>query len=320
MERFRKQGKESARGRRLDFAKVLYRMKGKRANQSHFHRSQIGRAQRYIRLHLTEAVSLARLAREAGASTFHFARLFQAYLGETPFEFIRRIRLATALRMLQEDGDASVTEIALSIGYETSAAFNKALRKALNSSPTDFRKLGKEVQNTLIYDLSQPRQPKEMDVNFTDDFDIVTRPMTHYVYLERRGPFSEVAPPLWGEFLPHLQQLRSDEVREYLGVSGVDKSRAGEDAMIYQAGVALARKLQRVPDGLQEKSIRSGRYARFLLKGPYTQIWPAFDRVFRILSEQKVTLRPEYCIENYVNDPQTTPEDQLKTELLVPVE
>jgi DNA gyrase inhibitor GyrI len=109
-------------------------------------------------------------------------------------------------------------------------------------------------------------------------------------------------------------------VREYLGVSGVDKSRAGEDAMIYQAGVALARKPERVPGGLQEKSIRGGRYARFLLTGPYTQIWPAFDRVFRVLAEQKVTLRPEYCIENYLNDPQTTPEDQLKTELLVPVE
>jgi AraC family transcriptional regulator len=295
-------------------------MKGKRANQSHFHRSQIGRAQRYIRLHLTEPVSLARLAREAAASPFHFARLFQAHVGETPFEFIRRIRLATALRMLQEDGSASVTEIAMSIGYETSSAFNKALKKALNSSPRNFRKLGKEVQNTLIYDLSQPRQPKEMDVNLTNEFDVVTRPVTHYVYLERRGPFSEVAPPLWSEFSRYLQQLKLDGVSEYLGVSGVDKSRAGEDAMIYQAGVALARKLQKVPDGLQEKSIRSGRYARFLLTGPYTQIWPAFDRVFRVLAEQKVMLRPEYCIENYLNDPQTTAEDQLKTELLVPVE
>jgi len=37
----------------------------KTARQSHFHRSQIGRAQRFIRLHLTEPVSLERLAREA---------------------------------------------------------------------------------------------------------------------------------------------------------------------------------------------------------------------------------------------------------------
>jgi methylphosphotriester-DNA--protein-cysteine methyltransferase len=69
----------------------------KKAHQSQFHRSQIGRAQRYFRLHLAERVSLSRIAREAGSSSYHFARLFPAYVGETPFEFLRRIRLVTQL-------------------------------------------------------------------------------------------------------------------------------------------------------------------------------------------------------------------------------
>jgi AraC family transcriptional regulator len=103
----------------------------KKAHQSQFHRSQIGRAQRYIRLHLAERISLSRIAREAGSSSYHFARLFQAYVGETPFAFLRRIRLVTALRMFQEDAGVSVTEIALSTGYETTAAFNKSFRKTL---------------------------------------------------------------------------------------------------------------------------------------------------------------------------------------------
>lgn len=292
----------------------------KKAHQSHFHRSQIGRAQRYIRLHLAETMTLQRLAREAGSSSFHFARLFQAYVGETPFEFIRRLRLATAMRMLQEDCDASVTEIALNIGYDTAAAFNKTVRKTLDLTPSEFRKLGKETQDTLIYDLSQLRHLKEVNVNLTQEFETVTRPVTHYVFLEKRGPFPEVAPPLWGELMPLLQKIDQGEVREFLGVSGVDKSRAGEDAMIYQAGVALRNKPANLPAGLTEKSIKSGRYARFLLTGPYTQIWPAFDRIFKTLADKKVMLRPEYCIENYLNDPQVTPEDQLKTELLVPIE
>src|SRR5215471_5630319 len=114
-------------------------MHRKKAHQSQFHRSQIGRAQRYIRLHLPERMTRHRIAREAGSSSYHFARLFHAYVGETPFEFLRRIRLVTALRMLQEDADVSVTEIALSIGYETSAAFNKSFRKTLGMNPSDFR-------------------------------------------------------------------------------------------------------------------------------------------------------------------------------------
>lgn len=294
-------------------------MGGKKSHQSQFHRSQIGRAQRYIRLHLTEPLTLTRIAREAGSSSYHFARLFQAYMGETPFEFIRRIRLATALCLLQEDPDSNVTEVALSIGYETSAAFNKTVRKTLDLTPTAFRNLGKDEQNTLIYALSQPRTLKEVYVNMTSEFETVTRPLTHYVFLEKRGPFAEIAPPLWNEFLPLVQRFNRQEIREYLGVSGIDKTRPGEDAMIYQAGVSLADKPGDLPAGLQHRSIKSGKYARFLLTGSYAQIWPAFDRIFKTLGEAKAELRPEFCIENYLNDPSVTPEAQLKTELLVPI-
>jgi len=102
---------------------------GKKRHQSQFHRSQIGRAQRFIRLHVSEPLTLTKIAREAGSSEYHFARLFLAYTSETPFDFLRRIRLITALRMLQEDPEGPITEIALSIGYETPSAFNKVFKK-----------------------------------------------------------------------------------------------------------------------------------------------------------------------------------------------
>ena len=294
-------------------------MARKRAGHSQFHRSQIGRAQRFIRLHLTEPMSLARIAREAGSSSFHFARLFQAYVGETPFEYLRRLRLMTALRMLQEDGDASITEIAMSIGYDTAAAFNKVMQKMLRRTPSDFRRMGKELQDEVVYDLSRPRSIKETQMNLTPEFETVTRPLTHYVFLEKRGPFPEVAPPLWNELQPLIPQLAQGKVREFLGVSGIDKSQPGEEAMIYQAGVSLADEPAKVPGGLQHRAIPKGNYARFVLTGPYSDIWMAFDRVFKTLAEKKVELRPEFCIENYVNDPRTTPEAELKTEILVPV-
>lgn len=294
-------------------------MSAKRSHQSQFHRSQIGRAQRYIRLHLTEQLTLDRLAREAGSSSYHFARLFNAYVGETPFEFLRRLRLVTALRMLQEDAKASVTEIALSIGYDTSASFNKAFRKLLDTNPGNFRKLGKDRQDEVIYALSRPRLLKEITMNLTPNFEIVTRPLTHYVFLEKRGPFAEVAPPLWNDLMPQLQRLNQQHIREYLGVSGIDKSRPGEDAMIYQAGVGCSEMPQKLPGGLQHRAIKSGKYARFLLMGPYSQIWPAFDRIFKTLADEKVELRPEFCIENYLNDPRFTPEEKLQTEMLIPI-
>lgn len=115
----------------------------RKAHQTQFHRSQIGRAQRFIRLHMDSALTLGQIAREAGASPFHFARIFLAYAGETPFDFLRRIRLTTAIRMLQEDPFGSITEIALSVGYETPSAFNKVFKQKTRMSPREFRNLGK---------------------------------------------------------------------------------------------------------------------------------------------------------------------------------
>ena len=291
---------------------------GKTARQSQFHRSQIGRAQRYIRMHLDEAFSIAQLAREAGSSPFHFARLFQAFVGETPFEFIRRIRLMTALQMLREDAEASVTEIALCIGYETPAAFNKALRKAIRMTPSDFRKAGQAKQDALIQALSEPKRLKEVYLQMTTEYDAIHRDLTHYVFLEQHGPFAEIAPPLWGDLMPMLPPLRS-LICEFLGLSGVDPAESGEKTMIYQAGVALSEKPAELPAKMQYRAVPAGRYARFLLTGPYTQIWSAFDQIFKTLAERGVALRPECCIENYLNDPQNTPEKDLKTELLVPI-
>jgi effector-binding domain-containing protein len=37
-----------------------------------------------------------------------------------------------------------------------------------------------------------------------------------------------------------------------------------------------------------------------------------------MVSEKKIQVRDDYCIENYVNDPRTTPEPELVTEILIP--
>lgn len=156
-------------------------------------------------------------------------------------------------------------------------------------------------------------------MNLESDFERVTRPLTHYVFLERRGPFAEVAPQLWNELLPTLQNVAPQGAREYLGFSGIDRSNPGEEAMIYQAGGSFGQAPNNLPARLKQRSIKSGAYARFLLTGPYAQIWRAFDRNFKTLAEKQVLLRPEFCIENYLNNPEVTPEDELKTELLVPI-
>jgi len=44
----------------------------------------------------------------------------------------------------------------------------------------------------------------------------------------------------------------------------------------------------------------------------------ASGRVFEMVEEKKIQMRDDFCIENYANDPRTTPEEQLITEILIP--
>lgn len=294
----------------------------RKALQSQFHRSQIGRAQRFIRQHMDSPLTLDQIAREAGASPFHFVRIFMAYTGETPFDFLRRVRLMTAVRMLQEDPFGAITEIALSVGYDTPSAFNKVFKQKLQISPREFRNLGKDKQYDLVYRLAKPIESKEetMELNMSLKPQFVVRPASHFVYLRRVGPFAEVAPPAWDEMFRLLAgKIGHEHFREFLGLSGIDKTKPGEEAMMYEAGVGVADKPANTPEGLQYKKLSGGKYAQFLLTGPYSQIWIAFGQIFRALSEANVKLREDFCIENYVNDPKVTPEDQLKTQILIPV-
>ena len=54
-----------------------------------------------------------------------------------------------------------------------------------------------------------------------------------------------------------------------------------------------------------------------MLTGSYAQLPEASGRVFEIVAEKKIPVRDDYNIENYLNDPRTTPEDQLITEILM---
>jgi DNA gyrase inhibitor GyrI len=87
---------------------------------------------------------------------------------------------------------------------------------------------------------------------------------------------------------------------------------------IYRAGVSLAAPPAKLPSQLTYMKFSGGKYSRFVLTGPYANLGPATGRVMEMIAQQKLPVREDFFIENYVNDPRTTPEDQLITEILVP--
>ena len=87
---------------------------------------------------------------------------------------------------------------------------------------------------------------------------------------------------------------------------------------IYRAGVAVAAEPKNLPENVRYEKFKGGKYSKFVLTGSYANLPQASGRVFEIIAEKKIQMRDDYCIENYTNDPRTTPQDQLVTEILIP--
>ena len=146
----------------------------------------------------------------------------------------------------------------------------------------------------------------------TQEPEIVTWPETHYVFIQKIGPFQETAPQAWQK----LHQVVAG-ISEHNKITGyVSLYKVGPK--IYRAGVSLAAAPEKLPEPFGYTMFKGGKYSRFVLTGPYSNLGAATGRVFEIVSERKIQLRDDYCIEHYVNDPRTTPEEQLVTEILVP--
>lgn len=101
----------------------------------------------YIEKNLARDMSLDELAEVSCFSKYHFCRMFDAVVGETPFEFIKRVRLEKAASMLQLHQEKTVTEIALDCGYNDLAVFSRNFSEWFGMSPTDFRNSTLENSN-----------------------------------------------------------------------------------------------------------------------------------------------------------------------------
>jgi AraC family transcriptional regulator len=87
---------------------------------------------------LEEPVRLNDLAAAAGFSPFHFHRVFQALVGETPGDFVKRLRLEKALGMMALAKPRSLTDIAFACGFGSSSDFTRSFKQRFQVAPSAF--------------------------------------------------------------------------------------------------------------------------------------------------------------------------------------
>ena len=96
------------------------------------------KAQTYIEENLEEKISFEKLANLLAISRRNFDRRFIKATGNTPVEYLQRVKVEAAKKEL-EKGRKSVFEIMNEVGYADDKAFREVFRKVTGLSPLEYR-------------------------------------------------------------------------------------------------------------------------------------------------------------------------------------
>lgn len=100
---------------------------------------QIRRVCQFMETRVKGDFSLDDLSRLIGLSPEHFCRAFTRALGRPPFRWLEQRRMEIA-RSLIADGQLSLTEIALELGFSGQSTFGTAFRRVTGITPTQYRR------------------------------------------------------------------------------------------------------------------------------------------------------------------------------------
>lgn len=98
----------------------------------------VRRAKEYIASRQFDPIHLEDIAHALNVSTFHFCRIFKRATGLTFVAYLSRLRVEKA-KILLQDKNLRITEIAYEVGFQSLTHFNRIFRKLVGSSPTEYR-------------------------------------------------------------------------------------------------------------------------------------------------------------------------------------
>lgn len=286
-----------------------------RAETVRDHRERINRVLLHIQENLDGPLSLDALASVACFSPFHFHRLFAAYVGESLSGYIRRLRLERAAMTLQHS-KGQITSIALDAGYETPAAFTKAFKHHFGKPPSEFK---------AIKEIKFPRNPWELNINDGEAKpvkpEIRNMPERKVLFVRKTGAYEKAAAEAWPALMKFAYSRRLMTKNTCgIGISHDDPDITPSEKIRYDACITIDGDVK--PEGdVGVQTLKGGRYAVFLHKGPYEKFKDTYREIFsKWLPESGEELRDAPCFEVYLNrDPRRTKPENLRTEIYVPI-
>ena len=279
--------------------------------------------------HLDDALTLETLAAVANFSPFHFHRIFRGVTGESVASLTRRLRLQHAGFLLREQ-QRTITEVAFATGYGSSAAFARSFKQAYGLSPTDFKQASTPITlTTTTFRVSYnpadtqiclaPVMIGALNMNITiEQFPVIT-----VACIRHQGSYHNVG-TAFGQLIDWAQQQQLwHETTQTIGLPYDDPKTTPVEQLRYDACITLdaSNTPSLTDEQLRIEQIPAGRYAVYQHQGSYREIEDKFQQMFTEwlpASGEEPADRP--CLERYLNDCNSLPENEWLTQLCIPLQ
>ncbi|WP_304545736.1 AraC family transcriptional regulator [Sulfurimonas microaerophilic] len=256
----------------------------------------------FIEKNYAENLTLEELSTVAGFSKYHFHRIFKSVMGENVGDYIRKIRLQSTIVKFKMD--KNITQIAMESGYETNASFSKAFKKRFGFTPREFAKKLEIKKGAVMV------TPKIVE----------TEPI-NVLFVRARGEYMSSADTAWKKMVEYITKhnLFLDVAIRY-GISHDNPNVIEAENLRYDACVEFKEKLPNIEGEIAHKQIAGGKYAVFTHKGAYAKLGETFAEIGTWIVTNGIALRDEPQVQKYMNlDPTTLQEEDLRTEIYVPI-
>lgn len=203
----------------------------------------------YIEKNITKPITLQQLSKALNYSPYYISRVFKEITGQNIFEYIRRIRLTHAAKILR-DQDVKVLDVALDFMFDSHEGFTRAFSKTFDITPKSYQLSPQPIKYFTPY-LIEIEKKEEIKMEAKPIFvQIIERPIRKAIIKRAKTATEyftyceEVGCDVWGMLTSVKEALN-----EPMGI-WLPKSLIKPNTSLYVQGVEVPENYQGiVPEG-----------------------------------------------------------------------
>jgi AraC family transcriptional regulator len=300
--------------------------------------TRINRVMEYIEHHIDQAVNLDAMAQIAHFSPFHFHRIFTVLVGETPANFLQRIRIEKTAQQLKDYPCKTISDIAFDCGFSSVSLFSRTFRKYFGVSAKEYRVSEKPllVKDGVYYSkMGQPLSKKSKLIVIRNE-ELCTEKLKQLIIMETKVIVKEM-PDMQVIYCRHTGAFNQigqayGKLMQFAGPRGLLQAPNAKTLTVYhddpsvteidkvrQSACLIVKGNVKVEGEIGKMTVQSGKYAIGHFEIVETQFEQAWNTMCLWLTESGYEPGDGYPYELYYNDHTQHPECKFILDICIPV-